>query len=124
MSNTAHDDKTETLPVEPQVTPDPEEVELQRQLLAHVREFGPRKYQAHYTQAKQLKDSGVDAGVIRKSLIIELRSIPASPEGGVHLISKIHQAKLKAIYHVVRHAVEDAIARRPAQFREEFASAE
>ena len=92
-----------------------------RQVMAHIQEFGPRKYQAYYTQAKQLKESGLDPGTVRKSLIVELPAAPPIPEGGVHLISRVHGAKQKAIYHVVRNAIEDALARRPPLFRLEHA---
>jgi hypothetical protein len=100
---------------------DPQERELQRQVLAHIRDFGPRKYLTFYNQAKKLKEDGIDAGKVRQSLVGELPSVPPVPEGGTHFISRVHSAKLQAIYHVVRNAVEDALARRPPQFREEHA---
>jgi hypothetical protein len=117
------DQPPETTPTTPAVELDPQEAELQRQVLAHVREFGPRKYQTFYTKAKQLKESGLDPKSVRQSLILELPAPVNAPEGGVHFISMVHAAKQKAIYHVVRNAVEDALARRPAQFREEHATA-
>ena len=122
MNPTPQDQKLETTPLEPQDKPDPQHEELKRLVLAHVREFGPRKYLAYYNQAKNLKESGVDPGAVRKSLVIGLPTLLPAPEGGVHFISKVHTAKQTAIYHVVRNAVEDALARRPPQFREEHAS--
>ena len=121
MSNTQQDHTPNPTTLVPQVNPDPEHDELKRQVLEHVREFGPRKYLAYYTQAKNLKESGVEPGAVRKSLVQELPKQPPVPEGGIHFISKVQNAKQKAIYHVVQNAVEDALARRPAQFREEHA---
>jgi hypothetical protein len=121
MNLTSQDHKSDPLIPVPPVKPDPEHEEIQRQVLAHVREFGPRKYLAYFNQAKNLKDSGVEPGTVRKSLVIELPKPPPVPEGGVHFISKAQNAKQKAIYHVVRNAVEDALAHRPPMFREEHA---
>jgi hypothetical protein len=103
---------------------DPESTELQKQVLAHVREFGPRKYQAFYTRAKQCLESGLQPDIVRKNLIGEVGALPPVPESGAHFISKVHHAKLQAFYHVVRHAVEDALANRPVQFQESFGQAE
>lgn len=100
---------------------DPEHEELKKQVLAHVREFGPRKYLAFYKQAKNLKESGVDPNTVRKSLVFDLPKLPPPPEGGVHFISKVQNAKQQAIYHVGHSAVEDAIANRPPLFKEEHA---
>ncbi len=121
MTHTPQDHKPDPTILVPPVKPDPEHEEIQRQVLTHVREFGPRKYLAYYNQAKNLKESGVDPGTVRKSLVLELPKQPPAPEGGVHFISKVQNAKQKAIYHVVRNAVEDALARRPPLFREEHA---
>ena len=123
MNPIPNDQPLETRPASPAVELDPQEAELQRQVLAHVREFGSRKYQTFYTKAKQLKENGLDANAVRQSLILELPPPVAVPEGGVHFISRVHAAKQKAIYHIVRNAVEDALARRSAQFREEHAAA-
>jgi hypothetical protein len=120
--------KNDTLPdsthLDPQVSPDPEAEELQKQVMAHVREFGPRKYLAFYNRAKQLKESGLEPIVVRRDLIGEIPSLPPVPEGGRHFISKVVHAKQKAFYHVVRNAVEDALARRPPQFREEHSASD
>ena len=122
MSNSPQENPG-TSPLHAAELQDAEARELQRQVLAHVREFGPRKYQAFYKQAVQQKESGVDASTIRTNLLLDLPVQPPAPEGGVHFLSKVHTAKQQAIYHVVRNAVEDALARRPALFREEHASA-
>lgn len=121
MNDTQQDQPPEKPALEPQANIDPKEIELQRQVMAHVRDFGSRKYLAYYTQAKNLKESGVDPATVRKSLIVEVPNQPPEPEGGEHFISKVHRAKQKAIYHVVCNAVEDALARRPPLFREEYA---
>ena len=121
MNHPPQDHTIAATPLEPQVKSDPETEELQRQVMTHVREFGPRKYLAFYNQAKNLKESGVEPGTVRMSLVLELPKQPPDPEGGVHFISKVQNAKQKAIYHVVRNAVEDALARRPPHFREEHA---
>src|SRR5260221_14711623 len=119
MNVTPPYDKPDPTILVPPVKPDPEHEEIQRQVLAHVREFGPRKYLAYYNQAKNLKESGVQPDEVRKSLVFWLPKQPPAPEGGVHFISKVQNAEQKAIYHVVCNAVEDALAPRPSQFREE-----
>lgn len=112
----------DTAPGLPPAPPDPQQEELRRLIAAEVREFGPRKYQAFYTKAKQLLgDLRPDA--VRKDLIGEPPVPPPVPEGGLHFITRMNHAKKMAFYHVVRHAVEDALARRPPQFREEYGTA-
>jgi len=76
-----------------------------------------------YNRAKQFIVGGVEANAIRKDLIGEVRSFPPVPEGGMHFISRVHHEKQIAFYHIVRNSVEDALARRPPQFREEYALA-
>src|SRR5258708_966700 len=104
MNLTPQDNKSDPKPPEPQAKPDLEQEELQRQVMAHVREFGPRKYLALYKQAKQLKESGVDPSSVRKSLVLEIPKPGPVPETGIHFISRVHGAKQKAIYHIVRNA--------------------
>src|SRR3954468_14240539 len=63
--------------------------ELRRQVLATVREFGPRKYQVFYAKAKHLaEDLRPDA--VRRDLIGAPPAPPPMPEGGLHFLTSVN----------------------------------
>jgi hypothetical protein len=123
MTSSTPDQTPAAAPVEIALPLDPQDVELQKQVQAHVREFGPRKYLAIYNKAKELKAGGLDPASVRMNLITALPQPVTAPEGGVHFISMVHGAKLKAMNQVAIQAVDDALARRPPQFREDLVTA-
>jgi len=100
------------------IPPDPQAEEVRRQVTADVREFGPRKYQVYYAKAKQLREGGFRPDAVRQDLVGEPAASPPVPKGGWHIITRVNYEKRMAFHRIVRHAVEDALAYRPPEFRE------